>query len=591
MKTNISIPHLAGGIFPRVKILLTRVLPLVVIPFTTALGAPGDLDATFGTGGMAITSIGSYDQARGMARQPNGKIVVVGEAYVGNHYEFAVVLYNADGSLDNTFSGDGKLTTQVGNNGGRGACAVAIQSDGKIVVAGQAYNGTNMDFAVVRYNSDGSLDTDFFGVGIVITAVSSGNDYASGVVIQSDGKIVVGGHASNSFAAVRYNANGSIDNSFSGDGKVIFSVGVGGRSGASKIALQSDGKIVAAGYSYNGIGNDMAAIRLNPDGSLDTSFSGDGQVITPVGSYSSANSVAVQKDGRIILVGGSKNDSNNEDFAVVRYNMDGSLDSGFSGDGMVTTPVGSRDDWASSVALAPDGKIVVVGYSKSADVDWPIFAVVRYLPDGSLDTTFSGDGKLTTQVRNGSQTDSASAVTIDPDGKIIVAGVSYDGGSPSQYGDFAVLRYEGDPDTDNDGLPDYAETNTGVFVSSTNTGSNPNLPDTDGDGLNDGDEVWKYGCNPNIRDSDGDGFDDGFEVSTGFNPASSASTPESYSEMMTAVEFRFNTVGGQSYKIESSTDLKTWTSTETGIAGIGGTVTRFYSIQSIPKRYFRARRE
>ena len=145
-------------------------------------------------------------------------------------------------------------------------------------------------------------------------------------------------------------------------------------------------------------------------------------------------------------------------------------------------------------------------------------------------------------------------------------------------------------DTDSDGILDAYETGTGIYVSLSNTGSNPTVADTDGDGLNDGDEVKQYGSNPNIKDSDGDGFEDGFEVYTGYNPASATSTPEAQSSMLTAVEFRFNAANGHTYRIESSTDLSNWSIVEAGISGTGARVTRFYSIEGQTRRFYRARR-
>jgi|GEM_PF-1483697 len=147
-----------------------------------------------------------------------------------------------------------------------------------------------------------------------------------------------------------------------------------------------------------------------------------------------------------------------------------------------------------------------------------------------------------------------------------------------------------DPDTDHDGIRDRFETGTGIYVSATDTGTNPNLSDTDGDGLTDGQEVYTYGTNPNLKDTDGDGFEDGFEVFTGFDPKSSSSTPEALSSMLVAVEFRFNAANGISYRIESSTDLTTWSTTENNITGAGATMVRFYSIEGQTRKFYRARR-
>lgn len=146
-------------------------------------------------------------------------------------------------------------------------------------------------------------------------------------------------------------------------------------------------------------------------------------------------------------------------------------------------------------------------------------------------------------------------------------------------------------DTDGDGLPDDVETNTGTFASEADTGTDPNNPDSDGDGLRDGEEVTNHKSNPNQSDTDADGFLDGFEVKTGFDPALKTSTPDTLSSIRTAVEFRFAAALGQSYRVEASTDLETWVEIENGIEGVGGEITRFYSTEKHPFRAFRARKE
>ena len=247
----------------------------------------------------------------------------------------------AAGDLDTSFDSDGKVTTEVGSTDDF-ARSVAIQSDGKIVAAGFSSNGSDWDFALVRYNTDGSLDTSFDSDGKVTTAIGSGDDHAVSVAIQSDGKIVAAGYSNGSnwdFALVRYNTDGSLDTNFDSDGKVTTAIG-GGADYAVSVAIQSDGKIVAAGYS-NGSNFDFALVRYNTDGSLDTSFDSDGKVTTDFGSGSDyGSSVTIQSDGKIVAAGGSSNGSN-RDFALVRYNTDGSLDTSFDSDGKVTTAIGS----------------------------------------------------------------------------------------------------------------------------------------------------------------------------------------------------------------------------------------------------------
>jgi len=397
----------------------------------------GDLDITFDGDGKVTTAVESFDDtARSVAIQSDGKIVVAGTSYIwGNAYDFALTRYNSDGSLDTTFDGDGKVTTNLGSSHDE-ANSLAIQSDGKIVVAGYSYAGSLADFALARYNSNGSLDTTFDGDGKVTTDFGAG-DSAYSVAIQSDGKIVVGGtsysyNGSGNFALTRYNSNGSLDTTFDGDGKVTTDLG-SSHDEAYSLAIQSDGKIVVAGSSYNGSNWDFALARYNSDGSIDTTFDGDGKVTTAVGSFDdTARSLAIQSDGKIVVAGSSHNGSN-WDFALVLYNSNGSLDTTFDFDGKVTTAVGSSFDYAYSVAIQSDGKIVVAGRILNGS-NWD-FALTRYNSDGSLDTTFDGDGKVTTDV--GSSDDEANSLAIQSDGKIVVAGCSNNG----IYWDFALTRY------------------------------------------------------------------------------------------------------------------------------------------------------
>jgi len=341
---------------------------------------------------------------------------------------------DGNGDLDPTFDSDGIQITPIGPREDY-AKSVALQSDGKIVVAGYSYNGSNQDFAIVRYNTDGSLDTTFSTDGKQTTPIGSSNDYAHSVAMQGDGKIVVAGYArigsTDYFAIVRYNTDGSLDTTFSTDGKETTPIGVSTDIGQS-VVVQSDSKIIVAGYSYNGSNQDFAVVRYNTDGSLDTTFSGDGKQTTAIGSgHDLARSVALQSDGKIVVAGNAANGSN-DDFAVVRYNTDGSLDTTFSGDGKQITDISSTRDNGQSVVLQSDGKIVVVG--KTYFELYDIFAIVRYNTDGSLDTSFDTDGIQTTII--GIVSDLASSVVLQGDGKIVVAGTTIDSDV-----DFAVVRY------------------------------------------------------------------------------------------------------------------------------------------------------
>ncbi|MFQ5922276.1 MAG: LamG-like jellyroll fold domain-containing protein, partial [Anaerolineales bacterium] len=287
-------------------------------------------------------------------------------------------------SLDTTFGGVGYVTTDFGT-GSDHANGVAIQADGKIVVVGHMNNGTNDDFAVARYNIDGSLDTTFDGDGMVTTDLFASQDRARDVDIQSDGKIIVVGQegpsATRDFALARYNTDGSLDTSFDTDGKVttdFFGFGDQGR----EIAIQSDGKIVLVGRIHNGVNEDFGVARYNTDGSLDTTFDGDGRVTTDINGEDRGEAVSLQTDGKIIAAGNT-NFAINGDFALVRYNTDGSLDTSFDGDGIATIDVGGLSDDGEAVAVQPDGKIVIVGHAMNATDD--DVALARYNPDGSLD--------------------------------------------------------------------------------------------------------------------------------------------------------------------------------------------------------------
>ena len=355
---------------PRLAAVLLSVLTMNVVLALPAAAAAGDLDASFDGDGKVTTDLGGFDTANGVAIQADGRIVAAGTGTAS--VDFALARYNRDGSLDTDFGGDGNVTTDFG--GSDGAEGVAVQPDGKIVAAG----GGAADFALARYNRDGSLDTSFHGDGKVTTDFG-GLDAAVGVAIQPNGRIVAAGFAAGSadFALARYNRDGSLDTSFDGDGMVTTDFGGSMFEAAAGVAIQPDGRIVAAGFTQS----DFALARYNRDGSLDTSFDGDGKVTTDFGGTDFAfGGLAIQPDGRIVAAGGG---APGDDFALARYNRDGSLDTSFDGDGKVTTDFGASDQ-ASAIAIQSGGKIVAAGHrAESVGINW---ALARYNRDGSLDT-------------------------------------------------------------------------------------------------------------------------------------------------------------------------------------------------------------
>jgi len=400
-------------------------------------GTPGSLDATFGTGGIITTSIGtSNDWGEDIAMQTDGKIVVAGSTFgIGSNSDFAVARYNTDGSLDTTFGTGGIVTTSISI--GDKANAVAIQSDGKIVAAGYSNNGSLTSFALIRYNANGSLDTTFGTGGIVTNTIVSGYSNASGIAVQADGKIVLAGSCNDGskldFAVARYTANGSLDTTFGTNGVVATSVGSTSDI-ANSVAIQPDGKIILAGASSNSSYNsDFALVRYTADGLLDTTFGTGGVVVTAIVSGNDTPyTVAVLTDGKIIAAGYSYNGSN-EDFALVRYIAGGSLDTTFGTGGIVTTAIGTGNDTVSGLAIQADGKIVTAGTSYNGTKSY--FALARYNTGGTLDSTFGTGGIVTTAI--GTKVDSVHSVAIQADGRIVAAGVSSNG---SNF-DIAVVRY------------------------------------------------------------------------------------------------------------------------------------------------------
>lgn len=424
---------------------LLLVMVLSVLTFTIALAAAGDLDTTFSGDGKVRTNIGGAlvnDTVWGLAVQSDGKIVAVGDHYdtydVGGKSDFAVVRYKSNGILDTTFHGDGKLTTNFGVFDV--ANHVAIQSNGKIVLVGDtcATGYTNCDLAMVRYNPNGSLDTNFSGDGKLIVDFGGGDNGGVALAIQPDGRIVVVGGmhngSNNDFALYRFLPNGTLDTTFSVDGMVNTGFGSGRNDGAVDLAIKS-GKIVVAGQTCDSSDNncDFALARYNPNGTLDTTFSSDGKVTTNISGNDHGRAVAIQGNGKIVVAG--RPPMNECRFLLARYNTNGSLDSTFSGDGKVITNFTPGVSCGGrGMEIQSDGKIVVVGYAGSGgDHD---FALARYRGNGSLDNTFNLDGKLTTDFGGD---DLGFAIVFQSNGRIVVAGETNAG--PGTDYDFALARY------------------------------------------------------------------------------------------------------------------------------------------------------
>lgn len=383
------------------------------------------LDPTFGTEGKASSEAFGGDRSA-MALQADGKIVMVG----GTFTDFVLARFNANGTLDTSFDGDGKVTTDMVANEQEEALGVAIQADGKIVVVG--YTGTPgsggpANFAIARYNADGSLDAEFGSGGKIVSGVL-GNAHA--VAIQPDGKIVVAGDVPiqsgadfSNFAVARYNANGTLDASFAG-GQFTTDFG-GGTNTARNIVIQDNGAIVVSGEPVGVFtGSDHTdVVRYEANGNLDPSFGTGGKVT--LNGVRVGEGIALQNDGKLVLVGTIDVSippalpGTATEFALVRLNTNGSPDEAF---GTVSTAIseGERDS-AKALTLQSDGKIVVAGQTSNINEN---FGVARYNTDGTLDATFGRGGTLTIDFFG--FTDSAESVLMQPDGRIVIGGLARD---------------------------------------------------------------------------------------------------------------------------------------------------------------------
>ncbi len=366
-------------------------------------------------------------------------------------------LLAVDGDLDPTFGTDGKVLTDFDHSTDI-ANAVVVQADGKLVVVGTTYQDNDFsdeDFAVARYNPDGTLDKTFGVGGKVQTDFPGLAAVASSVVVQPDGKIVVAGGAfplftfAGDFKVARYNSNGSLDTSF-GDGGIVTTTFPEG-SYAFDVALQADGKIIAAGTVFvdfnpgDSSNTDFALARYNLDGTPDATFGNGGQVSTDfLGLEDDAFSVLIQPDGKIVAVGSANDPATFYDFAAVRYLSNGTLDTTFGMAGKVHTDFGDQNfDRARSAALQPDGRIVAAGFAISQNGGVQNFAVARYDSNGVLDTSFGTDGM--TQIDFGSCCQSANKVLLQSNNEIVVVGYP---NSESSDSDFLLARLTSDGSLD-----------------------------------------------------------------------------------------------------------------------------------------------
>jgi uncharacterized delta-60 repeat protein len=401
-------------------------------------------DPTFGSGGLVLSDMASGASA--LALQPDGKVVLAGSVSDASGFQQLVVTrFNADGSPDSTFGSGGRVAIQFGDGSFplSGANALALAPDGKIVVAGGASDSSGIqELVVARFHSDGTPDKSFNGDGAFLAQLgSSGNpSYLNAVAVQPDGKVVVGGQASDSggnsrILVGRLTTTGGWDSSFSGDGRIVQQIGkaAGLAEWVSSLAIQPDGRIVAVGQAADSNNQvELLATRLTTAGSFDSSFSGNGILLDQLGLGSSplsrANSVALQPDGKLVVGGDATPANGNGGVMVSRITSGGGFDSSFGTGGVVATQLGTgfnASSSAASVALQSDGSVLAAGFDTDDQGDNQVLLARLSGANGNFDSGFGEGGKFAVQAGSDELPSSqAFGVAAQPDGKILFGGVA-----------------------------------------------------------------------------------------------------------------------------------------------------------------------
>lgn len=430
-----------------VRLIIVALLLFIASP---GMSQPGSIDPTFGDNGIVISpQTPDEEQAYKVALQADNKIVVAGFQGINGSQDFLLCRYNPDGTPDINFGNNGVALFDGGTDSDA-AWDMLIQSDGKILLGGSVYNQftTVDDFAMVRFNADGTPDNSFGTAGFVGTDIDGNWDNAYAIEIQDDGRILLAGDAysgsKRNVCIVRYNADGSLDPGFGNAGIATTSIGsVIDRT--RTMALQDDGKILVAGFFEDGVDDQAFVCRFTVDGVLDNSFENDGIATLDVGGNDDRFwAIVVLPDAKIIAAG-SSGTSGEWDYMLVRYLIDGSLDNTFGSNGIALSSFGANDLVADMI-LQTDGKILTAGGAFT-------FELVRFNENGYPDMDFGNNGVVNTSI--GTSFSFSHSLALQSDGKIIVAGHSR---NPTEY-DFAICRYH----SENVGIINDIETMPGTI--------------------------------------------------------------------------------------------------------------------------------